>query len=1392
MQPLPTVLNHKRTTVGCRTSLGKLKLNRKCALLVKLPPYVMRKCLKLMLFLGILIFLQSNLPAIEARNESPIAVEHNSEITPGELLIRVTPEAQKDAELLHAKAAIHKLHNQMGVQSFRRVFPYIAYPNFNPNLEHIYLLRFQVTANLHALKAAYAASPLIEAVAFNYLRPTQESIALPNDPLIEEQWNVLLTNMPEAWLIEKGDPSIVIAVVDSGIDYRHEDLASQIWVNLDEIPDNGLDDDNNGYVDDIRGWDFTDAPNVGAQGDYLEGDNDPIDETGHGTHVAGIAGASGDNGIGIAGVAWNCKLMAVRTGHSVAGVSGLQDDDSSAAIVYAVDNGARIINMSWGSSSSSFVIRDVIDYAYARGVLLVAAAGNDYQNQVIYPAGYRKVIAVAATDQNKRRFYQSNFGASIDIGAPGNVILSTQINNQYRLLTGTSMAAPHVCGAAALVMSKRPSLTHEEVRNILITTSDPITDSPELVGAGHLNAGRALMASGSLQGRIFSPETNSGGSDNIEIIGTAGGYRFSTWQLMYGESRTPDSFVPINSQSSRQKSGETLLEWITSEVPEGIYTLRLEVTGRDDKKVHDEVVVSVDRTAPVVQNVKVRELISMDSYATVITWSTDDFTINTLSQRARQGLAPFSPIEENSASREHVFSLPLSAGSYDFFITSRNASGIETVDNNDGDFYNTGVIGGTISPNGFMQTSSELSPMHLASNPADFDGDGRFEIIGISLESLKNRTLKGVEIYERPHQLQHVGSTNYKPWEVGDTDGDGLLEILGSTDDRTFLIESAKHDGYPENVIWEFPFISSGQIADLDGDGRKEIIGPDNNNNRILIFENRGNDAYEEVISIKNNTPGTNAFGERFAIGDFNDNGRMELMVGDSEGDLLVYESAGNDLLVETWREKIDAEDAHLLAAGDLTGDGIPEFVVGGSVSQENLPSLAPNWKFHVFSAFTPIDFLTSSNKHGDSLFQSIASQEITPYLFYGNSIAIGDVDGDAANEIVVAANPSIYVFKLLSQTTTETGKGVLPPVSDEGRPVLALTPVWYHAAGETPSFFLADLNGNGFSELYFNDEENLLVFEHVHAGNPNAAVDVQPWGLSANPLTARVVQLEWHAPEDAARFTVYRAVGASTAQHADSPPASAFTVVGQDLDRPGFLDRNVTKDTTYWYAVTASNEEGVETDRTEAVSVTPRTSPKLISAEYIRLNQVVVVFDKRMGPSAGNENRYQLREPDQLAGVRPVSAIRDRMGTRTILTFSDEDLIPGQSYEISVDGEVQDIDRNRIDLRAITQEIEIPVEAEPTRLNDFTRTIVYPNPIQPNEFHKSAVTFDRVPTGTEIGIYNVSGDLLEKLTVTEIDRGRKEWLLLSDGYSEVTTGLYIYTMQFDELKKVGKIAVIK
>ena len=1290
---------------------------------------------------------------------------------PGELLIRVTPQAQAELERLHAKSPLQKLHNQLGARSVYPLFPHVAHPGANPNLKRTYLLRFQIPADLHTIKANYAAHPLIEAIEFNYIRQTQAAEITPDDPRFEEQWNLSLIGMPEAWAIEKGKPEIIIAVVDTGFDYTHEDLASQTWVNAGEIPDNGVDDDNNGYIDDVRGWDFSEPPSSDGSGQSYNGDNDPIDESGHGTHVAGIVGAAVDNNVGIAGIAWNCTLMPIRG----AGVEGVRDDRSAAAIVYAVDNGARVINMSWGGRERSFVLRDVVDYAYARGVLMVAASGNASEGASIFPAGYRKVISVAATEQHKQKFYQSNFGASIDIGAPGNVIVSTHINNRYRPLSGTSMATAHVSGVAALVISKRPSLTHQEVRQILLSTTDPITESPELVDAGNLNAARALMASGSPKAHILSPEAHSGGSNQIEIVGTAGGFKFDTWQLLYGLSAVPTAFQPIDVPSQQQKINETLLVWETSSIPEGLYTVRLEVNSVEGKILRDEVVVSVDRTPPQVQNVKVQNQITKDESATVVSWATDDFTIDTLSQRAREGTAPFRPIEENSASREHFFTLSLETGSYDLFITSRNDVGLETVDDNGGKFYRAEVIDKSIPPNGFVETSTTLPPMYLGSVTADLDRDGRLEIIGLPIT---DDAASGIEVYERTsasiYELQHTSAINAKPFAVDDTDGDGLLEILSGTREELFLLESVTQNGYPEKIIWQTTFLSSGQIVDLDNDGRKEIVGADNFNDNIRIFENRGNDSYDEILILKNETEGSNTFGERFAVGDFDANGVPELMVGDSEGELFIYESIGDDLFVEKWRMKLDIENAYQLAAGDLTGDGIPEFVVGGTVVEEYLPSMLPRWEFHVFTAFPPVGANPQTGASATSRYQSIWSQAITPFNLRGNSLAIGDVDGDLQNELMILTNPSVYVFKWMEGMA---GDYVSP----------SLAPIWHHEVWETPRLFVADLNQDDFGELYLNNEVNLLTFTHVHASDPNSVVNIQPYELSATPLSARAVRIDWETQAETVSYTVYRAVGDPD----EAPSSSHFEAIAKDLDFVGYLDRKVTKDITYWYTVSAKNEAGVESAQSKPVSVTPRTPPELIAAKYIQDNQVTVTYDKQMGASIGNSRLYLLREPKQLAGTNPISVVRDRMGTRAILTFRAADLVPGHTYEITV-SDVRDTDRNPINLLEATQTFDVPLEIGLDNFKDFSKARVYPNPVRPSEFHKSAVTFDRLPTGTTIEIYNTNGERLDRLTVTASDAGRIEWLLLNSGATEVTSGIYIYVMEFGDLKKTGKIAVIK
>ena len=322
-----------------------------------------------------------------------------------------------------------------------------------------------------------------------------------NDPSFPSQWGLDNTGQtggtfdadidaPEAWDRSRGE-GVTVAVVDTGIDYSHPDLASSIWRNPGEVAGNGLDDDGNGYVDDVHGWDF------------FNNDNAPLDDNGHGTHVAGTIAAAGDNGIGVAGVAWGAKVMALK----FLGADGTGTlSGAVAAINYATmmrkSHGVnvRVTNNSWVTDGYSSVLFDAFRNAGAAGILAVAGAGNggaDYvgdDNDVtpLYPAGFGldSVISVAATDHADVLGSFSNFGAtSVDVGAPGVSILSTFPGGGYAWLGGSSMAAPHVAGIAALAWSYAPTASHQTVRSAIVNGVDvkPAL-SGKVVSGGRVNA----------------------------------------------------------------------------------------------------------------------------------------------------------------------------------------------------------------------------------------------------------------------------------------------------------------------------------------------------------------------------------------------------------------------------------------------------------------------------------------------------------------------------------------------------------------------------------------------------------------------------------------------------------------------------------------------------------------------------------------------------------------------------------------------------------------------------------------------------------------------------------------------------------------------------------------
>lgn len=356
--------------------------------------------------------------------------------------------------------------------------------------------------------------------------PVFAASMITDDPLFSGQWYLQNIQAPTAWQTTKGSSALVVAILDAGFDLSHPDLEQNTWVNTKEIAGNGLDDDLNGFVDDVYGWDFVDKDNTPEPTVSTTYDEGAIS---HGSVIAGIIGATANNHAGIAGINWNVKMMNVRILDNMgSGNSGSAHD----GIQYAIKNGAKIINLSFTGFDHDPRLETAIKEANAAGVLVVAAVGNTKTGGInvdetpIYPAcdGHgtpdNGMIGVASTDKTDTKSGFSNFGATCtDISAPGENIVSTVYQNSAWVpfddgfyqdrWSGTSMAAPMVSGAAALLLSTHPKLTPPNIKNILRLSADPVSVTGAAsgkMGAGRLNIAKALT----LADTLFPPEVSVG------------------------------------------------------------------------------------------------------------------------------------------------------------------------------------------------------------------------------------------------------------------------------------------------------------------------------------------------------------------------------------------------------------------------------------------------------------------------------------------------------------------------------------------------------------------------------------------------------------------------------------------------------------------------------------------------------------------------------------------------------------------------------------------------------------------------------------------------------------------------------------------------------------------
>jgi subtilisin family serine protease len=477
----------------------------------------MKKLLYLLMVLLLAACGSEKTANISSDTSTSMITSSTTKITAQSVISQMEKGNYKEGELLVkfksgvAKASSLKVHQAVGASVAKRF-------HIVPNLEHV---KLQEGLSVKDAITQYMSDPNVEYAEPNYIKRALSRI--PNDTYFGNQWALHNTgtyaggtvdadiDAPEAWDISTGSSNIVIAVLDTGIDYSHADLAGNIWTNPGETNcANGGDDDGNGFIDDCRGWNFVDD------------NNDPMDDFGHGTHVAGIIGADGDNGIGVSGVMWNVRLMPLK----VCDASGSCDTaDEIAAIDYVVlmkNGGANIkaMNASFGGYGYSQAECDTIAEANTAGILLVAAAGNGGDDGIgdnndlepVFPASYGdpkygglpNIISVAATDQNDQMASFSNFGpTSVYVAAPGVYILSTILQDEYLdkdFNWGTSMAAPHVSGLAGLLYSYYDGIhnTQFDYSQIRATILRYVDTKPTLEGwiytGGRINAYRALSS----------------------------------------------------------------------------------------------------------------------------------------------------------------------------------------------------------------------------------------------------------------------------------------------------------------------------------------------------------------------------------------------------------------------------------------------------------------------------------------------------------------------------------------------------------------------------------------------------------------------------------------------------------------------------------------------------------------------------------------------------------------------------------------------------------------------------------------------------------------------------------------------------------------------------------
>ncbi len=823
--------------------------------------------------------------------------------------------------------------------------------------------------------------PDVEYAEFDY---PIELYARPNDPGLVNEWGlenrgqqylsiwrrdgyyndtlVMATGTPGAdihvaatWIGSKPRVRPLVVIVDTGLDTEHPDITANLWSNPGEIGGNGIDDDRNGFIDDVHGWDF--SGDVAAIGQIIFGDNDVSDSIGHGTHVAGTIGATSDNGIGVAGVCSEVWVVGLKI------FPNALMSVASRAIVYATDIGAEVINMSWGSPYRSTILLEALTYARSHGVLPVAAAGNFSSDMSSFPAAFPVSFTVSGSNSDDEITWFSSFGSWVDIAAPGRDILSLRargtdmyassgepdvriIDSHYYLADGTSMSSPHVAGAAAVVLSYAPGLSPDQVQEILEQSADDIvypygdTDSifvgwDRYSGHGRVNIEAALALLDGTRAKLQTPHARQMVTSDTDITGSA--YSESGDSYSIDLSLTSDQSTWENIASGIANIVDGKLGFLSTAGRTGDYTLRLSVG--DEFVTYRRFIIASERHFNIdspeagdtvswfltvrgsvvdpefigykvflrpggqgnqVPNPVTREISQSVSEAmwAKLGQSGDNFTQPSFPD-AKQGSSSdeWDLVFESTRLVADSILCGVSLGSYqsgDYTLRVAGYTPSEEVNREIEITIEDKLI------DGFPQFAPLGGNVHFAPAVCNIDGTGDPEII------ITSRT--GANAIESDGTPFCCGWPNlwgvdcYSAPAAYDINGDGLAEIAIITDNELEVFDcyGARLEGFPKYKLTGYMAISypTPLMADLDFDGQHEILWI-SMDGHVYAYRPNGMPYFASLDGEFANTESGYFFGSivpfLFCV-DLEDDGENEVIAG--------YSSAGRDGCVYVWQAK--------------------------------------------------------------------------------------------------------------------------------------------------------------------------------------------------------------------------------------------------------------------------------------------------------------------------------------------------------------------------------------------------------------------------------------------------------------------------------------------------------